>query len=127
MLLLIVQLWVMFHCWNRSATMLPKPGTIGAGEFEVGEWAARAVVVEIVIDAQVLLVIQPVVNFDSELVAAYGLGRNGGDQITAVWRSGNKLQQINRGRVHASEGNLAVGENGASGFRALVAPYGAPS
>src|ERR1700730_6629229 len=84
---------------------------IGAGEFEVGERVMRAIVVEVVIDAQILLVIQSVVNLGCDLVAAYGRRRHGADQIAAIRRSRNKLEQINRGRIHTSEGNLTTGED----------------
>src|ERR1035437_2696735 len=85
-------------------------GEIGPRQFEICERVLRTVVIEIVIDTQVLLIIQPVVNSSGHLVAANSSGGDGADQRTAVWRSGNKLKKINRGGVHAREWNLTLWE-----------------
>jgi len=89
----------------------PEAGDIGARKLEVGERLQRTIIIKIVIDAQVLLVVDPVVDFHCELVAADGLGGDRADQITVAGRAGNKLQQINRRGVHASEGNQAGREH----------------
>ena len=81
---------------------------IGASQFEIGERVKRAVVIEIVVDAQVLLIIQPMINSSGELVAAYGFSGDSADQEAAVWWSGNKLKKISRGGVHASEWDLTI-------------------
>src|SRR5271169_342480 len=83
-------------------------GEIGASQLEAGKRAFCGVVVEIVIDAQVLLVIQPVVKSECNLVAADGLDRHSADERTAIRRSRDKLEKINRSRVQASEGNDIV-------------------
>src|ERR1017187_6467205 len=87
-----------------------EPGEIRARQFEVGKWAVCGVVVEIVVEAQVLLVIQQVVKFSCNLVAADGPDRHGADLRTAVWRRWDKLQKVNRSRVHAGERDLPVRE-----------------
>src|ERR1035441_1416033 len=81
---------------------------IGTSEFEASKWVLCGVVVEIVIDAQVLLLIQPVVKPGCQLVATNGPDRHGADQRTAVWRCRNKLQKVNRGWIHASERDLII-------------------
>ena len=86
-------------------------GNIGTGELEVGERLHRPVVVEVVIDTKILLVINLVVELHCQLVAAYGLGRNGSDQIVIARGLRNELEQINRRRIHASEWNLSGGED----------------
>src|SRR5208282_1314120 len=75
-------------------------GEIGACQFEAGKGVERAIVVEIVIEAQVLLFIQPVVDFNRDLIAAHRLGGDSADKRTAVRRGGNQLQQVNGSRIH---------------------------
>src|SRR5271154_908351 len=72
-----------------------KSGEIGASEFKICERKMRPIVVEIEIDAQVLLVVDSVIDPYRELVAAYGLCRHSADQRSVVWRSRNELKQIN--------------------------------
>src|SRR6266699_6574944 len=62
------------------------------------------VVIEILVNAEVLLVVDTVVNLDGELIAALGLHRHGHQRI-AVGGSGNKLKQVNCRRVHAAQRN----------------------
>src|ERR1700678_270460 len=89
-----------------------EPGEIRAGEFKVGERVQRSVVIEIVIDAQVLFIIDPVVNLDRKLVPAYRLGGNGTDQRTVVRGRRDALKEINCRRVHTGKRDLTVGEDG---------------
>ena len=88
-----------------------EPWEIRTRQFEVCKRIVRAIVVEIVIDAQVLFVVQPVVKFKRHLIAAHRLGRHGADQRTAVRRLRNKLQQVHRRRIHASQRYLTSGKN----------------
>src|ERR1019366_6277053 len=55
--------------------------------------------------------IQPVVKSNCSLVTADGPDRYGADQRTAIRRSGNELQKIDRSGVHASQWDLAVRED----------------
>src|SRR6202044_946561 len=92
-----------------------KAGDIGSSQFEVRKGLYYALVVEIVINAQVLFVIDPVIDLDGELGSSRRLGRNSRDQIAAVGRLRNKLQQINCGGIHAGEWDLAVWEDACVG------------
>src|SRR5712671_1864468 len=62
------------------------------------------VIIEIVIDAEVLLVVDPMVDLDRELIATLRLYRYRHKRV-AVGGSGNKLQQINCCGIHAGQGN----------------------
>src|ERR1700689_4267309 len=84
---------------------------VGAGQFEERKRLQRAVVVKVVVDAEVLLVSQPVIDLHCEVVAALGLRRNGFDGVAAIARSGHELHQINGRRIQAGKRNLVVREN----------------
>src|SRR5579862_770230 len=84
---------------------------VGTGEFESGEWVVCPGVLEIVIDAQVLLIIQSMVDFGGEIVAAYRLNGYSANQGAPIRRDGNKLENIDRGGIHTRKRNLAVREN----------------
>jgi len=87
-----------------------KPWDIGASQLEKRERLHCAVIIEIVIDAQVLLIGEPVVDFDGELIPSDGFGGNRGDR--AVGACGrNELEQVDCCRIHASKGNLTVGKD----------------
>ena len=64
-------------------------------------------IVEIVVDAEILLVVDAVIKLYRELIAALGLHRDGHQRI-AAGRSRNKLQQIDRvGSMQASGNDVA--------------------
>ena len=85
-----------------------KTRNVGTNQLKIREWLQNAAVIKIVVDAKVLFVIQFMVELYRKLIAAYRFGGNGSDQRAAIWRSGNKLQQINRCGIHASQRNLAT-------------------
>src|ERR1051326_4182845 len=67
------------------------------------------VVVEVVVKAEVLRVVDAMVNLEGELVTALRLNRNR-DQGVAVRRRRNELQQIDSSGVHAPQRNDIAGE-----------------
>ena len=69
------------------------------------------VIIEIVVEAKVLFVIEPVVDPDRKLVAAVGLHRYSLNEIGACRRSRNKLKQIHGGGIQAFQGNLVGRKN----------------
>src|ERR1041385_8638736 len=67
------------------------------------------VVVEVVVNAEVLCVVDAMVHLDSELVTALRLNRNR-NQGVAVRRRRNELQEIDSSGVHAPKRNDIAGE-----------------
>src|SRR6202041_2897727 len=85
-------------------------GNVRAGQFEKRKGLQGAIVIKVVIDAEVLLVGKPMVDLDGELVAPNGFCGDALDGVPGP-RSGDELKQIHSRGVHAGQGNLVVGEN----------------
>src|SRR5712672_2699264 len=68
-------------------------GDVGTRCLKLGKRRDERVVVEIVVEAQILLVIDTMVDLDRELIATVGLHRHGHERISDV-RSRNKLKQV---------------------------------
>src|SRR5207253_2825578 len=84
---------------------------IGTGCLKLRERRNQAVVVKIVIDAEVLAVANPMIELNRELVTAVGLDWNCHQRI-AGRGSRNELKQVHSGRVHTGQRNLIVGKDG---------------
>src|SRR5215467_10014818 len=72
---------------DRSET-----GHVRTGSLELGKRRDKVVVVEIVVEAEVLLVVEAVVDSDCELITALGLHRCGLESTAAIGWGGDKLQ-----------------------------------
>src|SRR5579884_3143788 len=83
-------------------------GHVCARELKVGDRLQDVVVVEIIISGKVLRRIDSMIKTEGRLVATSRLGGNRLDGVSVCCGRGNKLQQINRGGVHASERDLVV-------------------
>lgn len=66
------------------------------------------VIIEIIVEAKILLVIEPVIESQSELVATIRLHRVGLDNVAPSLWNRNKLKQIYSSSIHALQGNLVV-------------------
>src|SRR6266403_2792809 len=86
-------------------------GHVRAGSLELRKRRDYVVIIEIVVKAEVLFGIEPVIDLDRKLVAASGLHGYGLNQIGASRGSRNKLKQIHGGGIHAFQRNLVVGKN----------------
>src|ERR1700733_8191618 len=84
---------------------------IRAGQLKERKGLHVAVVVEIVVDAEILLFVDLVIDFDSELVAANRFGRNRLNRIAAVGGRGHELQNIHGSWIHTGQWNLIRCEN----------------
>src|ERR1700693_5986786 len=69
------------------------------------------VIIEIVVEAKVLLTVEPVIELDRKLVAAVGLHRYSLNKVGACRRNRNKLKQIHGGGIQALQGNLVGRKN----------------
>src|SRR6266566_3141123 len=87
-----------------------KAGDVCASGLELSKRRDQAVVVEIIVNAEILAVADSVVELERELVAAIRLHRDS-HQDVAIGRRGHKLKQVHSRRVHASQRYLVVGEN----------------
>ena len=81
---------------------------IRAGSLKLRKGRNYVVIIEIIVEAKILLVIEPVIESQSELVAAIGLHRYGLDNVASSLWNRNKLKQINSSGIHALQGNLVV-------------------
>ena len=85
-------------------------GHIRAGGLKLRKWRNQMIIIKIVIEAEVLLIIEPMVNSQCKLVATLWLNRRTHKLVTAIGRGGDVLQQINRGGIEASERNDVIRE-----------------
>src|SRR5271163_4255327 len=67
---------------------------IASRVFEQRKWIQRAVVVEVVINAEILFIVQAMIHLHRNLVAANCLGRHCADEILSSGWSRYKLQKI---------------------------------
>src|SRR6266403_3461825 len=75
------------------------------------------VIIEIVVEAKVLLAVEPVIELDRKLVAALGLHRYSLNKVVACRRNGNKPKEIHGGGIQAFQGNLVGRKDvGVEGF-----------
>ena len=83
-------------------------GYVRAGSLKLRKGRDYVVIIEIIVEAKVLFVIEPVIESHGELVAAVRLHRYGLDNVAPCRRSRNKLKQIYSGGVHTLQGNDVV-------------------
>src|SRR5258708_1999791 len=88
-----------------------KARNVSACCLELGKGEHHAMIVKIIVSAKTLLVVDPVVDLESKLVAAFRLHRGRLYGVAGSWRR-HKLQQVHRGCVHATQGNDLVREDG---------------
>ena len=74
-----------------------KSGHVCARSLELSEWQNNVVIVEIVVTAEVLLVVDAVVDLDRELITAFRLYWRRLYRVRARRRIGYQLQQIDGG------------------------------
>src|SRR5579884_1986634 len=86
-------------------------GHVGACELEVREGLQDAVVIEIVISAEILFVVDAMIEADRKLISARRFDRHRLELIPAAVRQRNVAKQSPRSRIHARNWNLIVGEN----------------
>src|SRR5262245_28680462 len=97
-----------------------KTGHIRSGRLKLRKWRDYVMIVEVVVEAEVLFVIDTMIELDSELVTTGRLHRNRLNEIeVASGRgNGNKLQQVDGCWVEALQGNF-VGRKDVRVFGAI--------
>src|SRR5262249_290858 len=75
------------------------------GGLEDGKWRYGVVVVEVVIEAKVLLVIDPVVELQGELIAPVRLHRRGDKLAATIRRKRDVRKQVDSGGIEAAKRN----------------------
>src|SRR4030095_13410736 len=90
---------------DRSET-----GHVRAGSLKLRKRRNYVVIVEIVVEAEVLFVIDAMIDSYRELVATGGLDGNSLNEVACRARRGkrNKLQQVYCSRIEAFQGNLVA-------------------
>src|SRR5260370_20605645 len=84
---------------------------VGPSELEEGEGLNAMVIVKVVVNVKVLVVVEPVIQAQGCLIAAHAPNRRALEG--AIWAVGqrHKLQQVQSDRIHASQGDLVIGED----------------
>jgi hypothetical protein len=75
------------------------------GSLELRERRDHMVVVEVVVQTEILLAVEPVIDPECELIAAIGLHRSGLERMSVVGWGWDKLEQVNGGGIQASKRN----------------------
>jgi hypothetical protein len=88
----------------------PETGHIRAGSLELRKRRDGMVIIKIVINAEILPVVQTMINAYRKLVITVGLYGGCYELIAAVSRSWNKLEQVNRSGIQTSKGDDVPGE-----------------
>src|SRR6185437_3298249 len=88
---------------DGSETRYVRPGSL-----KLRKRRNYVVIIEIIVEAKILPVIEPVIESQSELVAAIRLHRVGLDNVASSLWNRNKLKQIYSSSIHALQGNLVV-------------------
>src|SRR5512135_240518 len=81
---------------------------VRAGSLKRRKGRNYVVIIEIIVETKILPVIEPVIESQSELVAAIRLHRVGLDNVAPSLWNRNKLKQIYSSGIHALQGNLVV-------------------
>ena len=85
-------------------------GHVRARSLELGKRRDYVVIIEIIVEAEVLPIVDPVIDLHRKLVAAFGLHRGGHECTVIVGRSRHILKQVDRSRIQAAEWDDVVRE-----------------
>src|SRR2546423_4898571 len=83
----------------------PEAGHVRARRLELREWGDHVVIIKIVVKAEILLVIDAMVNACRKLIVTLRLHWRTHKLVTIISGSWDKLEQINRGGVLARKWN----------------------